>query len=345
MALKSPHILCIRFSAMGDVAMTIPVLIALTRKYPDLEITVVSKPFFAPLFQSIERVHFYGADVKTKYKGALGLYKLFKDLKPERFTAIADLHSVIRSHVLKSFFRLRGNYTAQMDKGRAEKKALTKSANKDFRPLLTTHERYASVFKKIGYPIQLDGSEILAKQSLSNNVRAILGNEPQKWLGIAPFAAHDGKKYPLELLDEVLAALSEKPYKIILFGGGKEEERLLNLLASKYDSVCSVAGCFSFSEEIALISHLDAMLAMDSGNGHLAALFGIPTLTIWGVTHPYLGFAPYKQSTENQLLADRERYPAIPTSVYGNKVPQGYENVMHTILPEQVLKRIYALLD
>ena len=87
------------------------------------------------------------------------------------------------------------------------------------------------------------------------------------------------------------------------------------------------------------------MLAMDSGNGHLAALFGIPTLTIWGVTHPYLGFAPYKQSTENQLLADREMYPAIPTSVYGNKVPQGYENVMHTILPEQVLQRIYALLD
>ncbi|WP_028377119.1 glycosyltransferase family 9 protein [Leeuwenhoekiella sp. MAR_2009_132] len=345
MATKSPHILCIRFSAMGDVAMTVPVLIALTRSYPNLEITVVSKPFFAPIFKPLERVHFFEADVKNTYKGALGLYKLFKNLNPERFTAIADLHNVIRSNVLKSFFRFRGNHIAQIDKGRAAKKALTRPTNKNFEPLETTHERYASVFKKIGYPVVLNGSEFLPKQNLNTRVRDLLGNEPLKWLGIAPFAAHDGKKYPLELLDKILSELSTKPYKIILFGGGKEEEQLLNSFALKYKNHVSVAGRFTFAEELALISHLDAMLAMDSGNGHLAALFGVPTLTIWGVTHPHLGFAPYGQMPENQLLADREQFPAIPTSVYGNKVPQGYDKAMHSILPGDVLERIYILLD
>lgn len=342
---KAAHILCIRFSAMGDVAMTVPALIALTRAYPELEITVVSKPFFEPFFSGIERVHFFGAEVKTKYKGVTGLYKLYKALKPEQFTAIADLHNVIRSKVLLSFFRLRGSQTAQIDKGRAEKKALTRETDKVFKQLKSTHQRYADVFKALGYPLQLKGDELLPKRKLIDTIQQAIGQEPYKWLGFAPFAAHEGKKYPLALVDQVLSALNEKPLKIILFGGGKEEEQLLNSFDSKYENCINVAGKFSFEEELALISHLDAMLAMDSGNGHMAALFGVPVVTLWGVTHPYLGFAPYGQPEENQLTADRKQFPAIPTSAYGNKVPEGYEQAMYSIQPETLLQRLSAILD
>jgi len=329
---------------MGDVAMTVPVLIALTRAYPELKITVVSKPFFEPFFSGIERVHFFGAEVKTKYKGVAGLYKLYKALKPEQFTAIADLHNVIRSKVLLSFFRLRGSQTAQIDKGRAEKKALTRETDKVFKPLKTTHQRYADVFETLGFPVQLKGDELLPKRKLKDTIQQAIDQEPYKWLGFAPFAAHESKKYPLALVDQVLSALNEKPLKIILFGGGKEEEQLLNSFAAKYENCINVAGKFSFEEELALISHLDAMLAMDSGNGHMAALFGVPVVTLWGVTHPYLGFAPYGQPEENQLTADRKQFPAIPTSAYGNKVPEGYERTLHSIQPETVLKRLSAIL-
>ncbi|RXG17911.1 ADP-heptose:LPS heptosyltransferase [Leeuwenhoekiella aestuarii] len=342
---KAPHILCIRFSAMGDVAMTVPVLLALTRQYPELKITVLSKPFFAPFFKGIQNVTFYGADVKQEYKGVCGLFKLYKTLKPKQFTAVADLHNVLRSNVLLSFFRLRGTKNAQTDKGRAEKKALTQQTNKVFKPLKSTHQRYADVFKELGFPVDLKGDEVLPKQKLSNAVYQALGNEPFKWLGIAPFAAHDGKKYPLELLDVLLADLASKKYKIILFGGGTKEQQLLNAFEAKYKNVVNVAGKFSFTEELALISHLDAMLAMDSGNGHMAALFGVPTVTLWGVTHPYLGFAPYMQPEKNQLKADREEYPAIPTSAYGNKVPEGYDKVMHSIKPKTILNRLIQILD
>ena len=252
---------------------------------------------------------------------------------------------MIRSNVLRSFFRLSGKKTAQIDKGRAEKKALTREQDKIFGKLKTTHERYAQVFEDLGYKVHLKGDEVLPKQQLSDRVQDLMGNTPQKWLGIAPFAAHEGKKYPLELMDAVLADLNTKSYKIILFGGGKEETHLLNVFASKYKNCVSVAGKFSFAEELALISHLDAMLAMDSGNGHLAALFGIPTITLWGITHPYLGFQPYKQPEANQLLADREQFPAIPTSVYGNKAPEGYEKAMYSIKPKTVLARIEAVLE
>ena len=83
---------------------------------------------------------------------------------------------------------------------------------------------------------------------------------------------------------------------------------------------------------------------MDSGNGHLAAIFGIPVLTLWGVTPPYAGFAPFNQPESNQLISDRKKYPLIPTSVYGNKYPKGYEKAIETIAPETVLEKIKEIL-
>jgi ADP-heptose:LPS heptosyltransferase len=80
---------------------------------------------------------------------------------------------------------------------------------------------------------------------------------------------------------------------------------------------------------------------MDSGNGHLAAMYGVPTVSLWGVTHPYAGFAPFKQES-NCLLSDRTQYPAIPTSIYGNKVPEGYEDVMRTVLPETIVTKMIS---
>jgi ADP-heptose:LPS heptosyltransferase len=109
--------------------------------------------------------------------------------------------------------------------------------------------------------------------------------------------------------------------------------------------VLSSAGLFSFDEELILISNLDVMLSMDSGNAHLAAMFGRKVVTIWGVTHPYAGFYPFNQPSEYALLADREQYPLLPTSIYGNKFPEGYKNVMQTITPEAVFEKIQEVIQ
>ena len=86
------------------------------------------------------------------------------------------------------------------------------------------------------------------------------------------------------------------------------------------------------------------MLAMDSGNAHLAAMYAVPTVTIWGVTHPYAGFSPFNQPQENALLSDRNLYPAIPTSIYGNKYPEGYDKFTETIKPETIVQKIVDIL-
>lgn len=339
------HLLLIRLSALGDVAMCVPVLRVLCATYPHLRLTVLSKPFHKPLFDELPNVNFYPAEVKEKHKGFTGLLKLASTLKKEGIDGVADLHNVLRSKVIGTYFKLKGVPVAKIDKGRAEKKALTREKNKIFKPLTTTIERYADVFEELGFPIDLEQHQFPLKKEIPGKVIPLFDSTFKKHLGIAPFAAHQGKMYPLGLLEQVIAKLdAERETQIFLLGGGKHEKALLNTLAQKYTTTTNLAGTLSFELELAVISNLDAMLAMDSGNAHLAAIYGVPTITIWGVTHPYAGFYPFGQPLENALLADRNQFPLIPTSVYGNKLPKGYEKVMKTISPQQIFDRLLKVL-
>ncbi len=340
------HLLVIRLSAMGDVAMTVPVLTALTKTYPELKITVLTRGFFKPIFSQLPNITIYEPDLKGKHKGIIGLYKLYTELKALKIDAVADLHNVLRTKILKLYFSFGKIPVVQIDKGRAEKKALTTlKKDKKIQQLKTTHERYADVFSKLGFPLLLDKVALNSKINLSQALTNKMAGNDQKWIGIAPFAAFSGKMYPLDLMEKVVAELNNtEKYKIILFGGGAKEEAILNQWETTYNQVVNMANKVSFKEELALISNLAAMVAMDSGNAHLAANYAIPTITLWGVTHPYAGFYPFGQATENALLSDREKYPLIPTSVYGNKYPEGYENVMATISPDAIVSKIEELL-
>lgn len=332
---KPKHILVIRLSAMGDVAMTVSVLQALTTQYPNLKITVLTRGFFKPFFRNLNNVVVFAADVKGKHKGVLGLYKLSRELKAFGFDAIADLHNVLRSKILNIFFF--GKKIAQIDKGRTEKKALVDGQKVE--QLKTTHQRYADVFAELGYRVDLLNPLFPQKTELTSELKHFISNKDLPVVGIAPFAAFEGKTYPLEQMKLVINQLS-KDYNIILFGGGAKEILQLNAIASQTKNTISVAGKISLSQELDIISNLDVMLAMDSGNAHIAAMMGIKVVTIWGVTHPFAGFAPFNQPDNYQLLADRNQFPLIPTSIYGNKQPEGYENAAASITVEEIVEKI-----
>tara|TARA_R110002033_G_scaffold67282_2_gene118254 strand:+ start:976 stop:2001 length:1026 start_codon:yes stop_codon:yes gene_type:complete len=337
---QNKHILVIRLSAMGDVAMTVPVLRALTQQYQEVKITVLTRAFFKPFFRNIKNVSVFTADLKGEHKGVSGLYKLAHQLnKNQQFYVIADLHSVLRSTILKQF--LNTKRFVSIDKGRAEKKALVNG--KLFEPLKTTHQRYADVFLSLGHKIDLSNPEFPEKVILSEKIISILGKDSKKRIGIAPFAAHEGKMYPLYLMEMVIENLS-KDYQILLFGGGKYEAEILSQLETDFKNTVNLAGKLALDEELDIISNLDVMLSMDSGNAHLAAMFGVKVITIWGVTHPFAGFAPFNQPEDYALLADRNKYPKIPTSVYGNKYPENYKEAAGSIPPETVIEKVKSVI-
>jgi ADP-heptose:LPS heptosyltransferase len=326
---------------MGDVAMTVPVLRALFLQHPEVKITVVSRPFFQPFFAEIPNVNFFGVDLNKRHKGFIGLVRLFSDLRKLKIDVVADLHNVLRSKVVRTLFALSGKKVAAIDKGRAEKKALTSLTNKLFAPVKPMVERHVDTFKQLGFSIDLTNPQFPEKAILSEEILLITGIKNQNWIGIAPFAQYESKVYPQDLMQQVIDELAKNTnHKLFLFGGGDKEIQLLNQLQSQHENALVLAGKLKFKHELDVISNLDVMLSMDSGNSHIAAMLGVKVITLWGATHPYAGFKPFNQPDDFCLTSDRAQYPLLPTSIYGNKKVEGYDEVMRTILPSQVIEKI-----
>ncbi len=311
------HILAVRFSAMGDVAMTVPVIKAVLSQNPELKITYVSRPEFADFFNNIPRLTYFSADLNIYYKGFAGIIKLFKALKKnDHYDAFADLHNNLRTNLLRRLFSLSGLAYACIDKGRNEKKLLTRFPDKVLKQLKPTTERYADVFRKLGFSVTLDNQLIKNRQELTDELLAITGKKSNTWIGIAPFAKHRGKIYPLERTEEVIKLLDAKNVKLFLFGGSLLEEEICQQWQQKYKSVTSLVRRLNMEQELKVISRLDVMMSMDSAGMHLASLQGIPVVSVWGATHHFAGFLGYGQS-ENNIVADN--IECRPCSIYGNK--------------------------
>lgn len=340
------RILAIRLSALGDVAMTVPVLLSVTRLNPGVRFLFITKTHFAPVLERLNNLEVHPFEGKGIHKGIRGLWHLKGELKEKDFDAIADLHAVLRTGILKLFFSFSGKPFESLQKGRREKKRLTSGDPGGFKPLKSTHERYADVFRRLGYKASPNAGDILKREVWPNNFDDGLAQSGWIRVGLAPFAAHSGKCYPEQQMKELIELLGTVPnMRVYLFGGGQREIEVLDSWEEEFPYCVSVAGKLALTQELALISNLRLMISMDSGNGHLAAMYGLPVLTLWGVTHPYAGFTPFNQPEANSLLSNREKYPAIPTSVYGNKVPEGYDKVMESIPAGRVYKRVLEVLQ
>lgn len=337
------HIVVFRFSSLGDVAMTVPVIKNLLHQHPQLELTMVSNAFHAPLFAGIERLHFLSAELKGKHKGFAGLYRLFRELKAAcRIDAVADLHQVLRTRILKIYFQLAGIRWAAQDKGRKEKKELTRFNNKILKPLPSTFERYAAVFATLGYPIQLNIADGLQPKgtmpaSFKEKVKG------RKLVGIAPFAQFTRKTYPPDKMKAVIRMIAaHQDVQVFLFGG-RADLAVLQQWTTEIEGLEIVAGSMSFSAELDLIGQLQVMVSMDSANMHLASLYGVPVVSIWGATHPYAGFYGWGQHPGNAVQID---LACRPCSVFGNKPgPRPDLACMEGIAPMAVYNKVMSVLS
>lgn len=339
-------VLIIRLSALGDVAMSIPVVYSLASAYPKVRFTVLTQVVASRLFiNRPPNVELYCADVKGSHAGWRGMLRLFGELKQQNFDAVADLHDVIRSKFLRLLFRLSGVKTARINKGRAEKKRLTATVNKQLKPLKSSFERYIAVFRQLGF--DCDWSFVSLYRDRADRALFSAFVEIEKhgpWIGIAPFAKHKGKIYPAELMEKVIAELAGKgKYQLFLFGGGEDEERILNEWADRYPNTRSVVGHYGFEKELALMSWLDVMITMDSANMHLASLVAVPVVSVWGATHPYAGFMGWRQDEKSAIGVDLY---CRPCSVFGNKpCMRGDYACLTRITPEEIVARTELLIN
>ncbi len=341
-------ILVLRFSAMGDVVLLVPVVKALTENFPDVEVTVVTRPKYAPFFYDMERVNVFPADVDYTYTGFFGIRDLFRKLmRKGEYEVVMDMHDHIRTLILRIFFKLFGTPVVVFNKGRKDKEAFSRKNHKITTPLIHTIERYRLAFEKAGFKFSVGEPPFIALSDMIQNASGWFSYkknlDSRKWIGLAPFAKHKSKIWPLEYYPDLIRqVLAKSDVKFFMFGDGEKEMAYFENIRKQFpDNVEVIAGQLKLRQEIALMKHLDVMLCLDSANMHIASLAGVKVISIWGGTHADVGFGPFKGDRNTMVQISREELPCRPCSVYGReRCYRGDFACVTWIKPEQLVLRI-----
>lgn len=331
------HLLVLRLSAMGDVAMMPHAIRALREKYPDLRITIATRQLFKPFFEGLN-VELLTVDTKGAHKGLRGMWRLAREARALGVDAVADTHGVIRSVFFSLIMRLFGRPVAFIRKGRVEKWFRLGYSSSDAVPLKHTVVRYCDVFRRLGLNVD-DPSPVTERPQYD----CPMGEKRGVWVGFAPFSAHTGKTYPDPLRSEAVRLLAERVERLFIHSGGGREQEWAMKMEQTYPNVTALFGRVSLEGELALISHLDCVVSMDSLVQHLGALVATPVVSVWGATHPELGFLGYGCDPKGVL---QQEFPCRPCSTYGNKpCKEGDYRCIRAITPEMIVERVEYMLD
>ena len=338
------NILLTRFSALGDVAMTIPVVYSACAANPGCEFYYLTRRAPAGLMlEPPPNLHVLPVDT-ADYRGVRGLARLVSEVVSKyRIEGYADLHNVLRTRVMGLFMRLRGIPVVHLRKGRRRRNALTRRHNKVMMPLTSMRARYREVFFRLGLGYRGTFRGFWADTPPDPAVYARATpprRQGETWIGIAPFAKHRGKIYPEELMVRVVRELARRPgYRVFLFGAGAYEANTLGRWALAADNIVNMAALgLGFEAELSLLHACDAVISMDSANMHLASLVGTRVVSVWGATHPFCGFLGWHQSKQDVVSLVMV---CRPCSTFGNKPCRRADfHCMYCIPPSLVLKTL-----
>lgn len=324
---RKPHVLCLRFSALGDVAIASVVLKACARDNPGVLFTLAGPGMLAPLFAGVPNLSILPVDKKQPLK------IIFRSLRQVHPTHVADLHSVIRSFFLRSAFFLRGTPVACLHKGRRARRRLLKTPAAT-PALVPVYRRYALTLERLGYQ-----SPSLAEENIISLKRG-----PWKTIGIAPFALHKGKQWPPDRMRRIAVALAQEGAQVFLFGGGHEEKAQMKVWTADHSNIHLAASAGGgFEAELAVIKTLDVMISMDSANMHFASAMGIPVISIWGATHPKAGFYGWRQDMRRAVQLPMD---CRPCSIFGARPCwKGTYACMKDLTTEQVFSYVRNAMD
>lgn len=338
------NILVIRFSAFGDVAMTLPAVYSVAKAYPNHTFYVLTSQPFEPLFTNqLPNIEIIGVDLK-QYKGIKGLYRLARFVhKNYEIDKVADLHDVLRSKFLRAYFLLHGKPIKHINKERAKKRAIVRH-KAPLTQLKHSIDRYRDVFSELKLDSEMSFTSYFENTPREIDQLKVISFDSSKInIGFAPFAKHAEKMYPIDKMETVLKEIASVGNRhIYLFGGGSAEKQKLQEWEAKYPNVTSVVGKLPLKNELLLMSYLSVVVSMDSANMHLSSLVGTPVVSVWGATHPFLGFYGFNQSPNNAVQIDLD---CRPCSVFGNVPCWRGDHACMEWLPEQmIVDKIKAVL-
>ncbi len=332
-----------RLSAMGDVVLTVPIVREVARYN---RVIVLTKPLFRDFFLGIQNVVVISADTSGAHKGLMGLFRLYHAIESnEKIDLVLDLHNVIRSRILSVIYRISGRKVFTIDKGRKAKKRFIRKPEQD--DLIHTTERYRRVFDIAGIKT---GNPLMTAFVISDKERAFANNylsgpefQNKKLIVVAPFAKHLTKQWPISLMKVLLSDLAQTGKVHTFLLGGKNEKESLSDLAAGLDNTTVLAGELTIRQELATMSMMDVMISMDSSNLHMAAVSGIKTISLWGGTHPGIGFGPIGSQSHSIIQIPLEEIECRPCTIYGKgdcRLKENKFKCLYYIRPQMILDEL-----
>jgi len=305
----SVKILVYRFSSFGDVLISVPVIMSALLANPELTIVFATRQRFTGYFPEHARLRMIGLNLENDYKGLRGGYKLFRFLRSKgEYTAVIDLHNVLRSQLLNIFFRFQKQVIFKLNKNKKQKREYI--SGKSRKVIQSTMDSYLKVFKKAGFEFLISSPAPLYSLKKSS----VKKSDHSFQIGLAPFSKHATKLWPLQKFTELIEILNDNWDIRFYILGSKEEHKAAVVLESS--NVMNLCGDLNPEDEISLIRELDIIVSMDSANMHLADILGTPVISIWGGTHPDMGFRPAFQSKDD-IISSSINLDCRPCSVFG----------------------------
>ena len=336
------RLLVIRASAMGDVALVTPVLKGLLGKYPDVEIVMVTRSAFKSFFSESSRLTILTPDFKGRHKGIAGIFRLYSEIRKNyKIDYVVDIHDVLRSRILRTLFRAGGTPVSVIDKGRKEKRDLITGKRKV--QLKHSVIRYCEAFRKAGFPVEPSEDKPIEVKSGSAAVDEIVKSFRGINIGVAPYALHKLKMWPEENMILLMKKISENHDVSFFLFGSRNEASKLERIKEQVPGTINLAGKLNLEEELAAMSRLSFMIAMDSSNMHMAALTGLKVISIWGGTDPFGGFGAWMQPDNYALRIPVDELTCRPCTIFGKgECKRGDFACMKWLTPEAVYEKIKA---
>lgn len=320
-------ILVLRFSSIGDIVLTSPVLRCLKLQKPDMEVHVATKSTFADLVRFspyVDKVHELGDDIA----------ELTQRLKAERFDQVIDLHHNLRTARIK---RALGVASHSFNKLNIEKWLLV-NLRMDRMPGIHIVDRYMRTVEHLGVKNDGQGLELFIPKDRSIALEILPPTHHNGYVAMAIGGAHVTKRLPEHRLIE-LAKLIEGP--IVLIGGREDQLVARNMASAVGGRVYDATGKFDILGSASLIAQATSVMAHDSGAMHIAAAFRKPVVSLWGNTVPQFGMGPYIPThPERAHIAEVTGLSCRPCSKIGHdRCPLGHFRCME----QQDLARVAEL--
>lgn len=322
-------LLIIRFSSIGDIVLTTPVVRCLRKKFPDAEIHFLVKQAFASIVITnpyINRVHVLKDNLDM----------IIENLKVENFNYIIDLHHNLRTLKIKN--ALKKSKTFSFDKLNIQKWIFV-NFKMNVMPDKHIVDRYFESVKPLGVVNDGLGLDFFIHEKDNVSQKDIPVSHSQGYIGIVIGAAHNTKKFPVDKLKELCLKIN---HPITLLGGKEDYNNAIEIASVDPIKIYNACGKFNLSESADLVKRSKFVITNDTGLMHIAAAFKKTIISLWGNTVPSFGMYPYQ--TDYKIF-DVKKLWCRPCSKIGyDKCPLGHFKCMEKISVDEIVNHVNILL-